>query len=238
MKEIGESDMAARIIKTAVSAVLCALLVSCGGKKTETAVRAPHEKGTSVAAEPGDAYLAIADSDWKVQYWGKNDDADTEGLAYDAGVVQLTEDGIYTVSVTADTDGFRKFASRVMNDENFTPNGVDFMAVMIRDGEKLYPDSVIIIKEIKADGKTIPMISKAYTSSDDGIETRANILNKWVIKPTDDARCSGGSLYDTEGKPRNICSQYSSVIVSPEDFGEWKTIEVKFHISGVSQKKK
>ena len=119
--------------------MVAAALVGCGGEETKseettttttttttaaetttaaavTTTAAPVVDANPVVAEDGDAYLAIVDGQWWIQYWGSVDD---EGymLAYDAGVAPITGDGEYTVSVTADTNGFRYDTTGDVNDQ-------------------------------------------------------------------------------------------------------------------------
>lgn len=242
------------------SSLICSCFASCGdksdkpnssstaqgevninvpAKKDPNATEPPVQKSTegvefedSVAAKSGEAYLAIVDGNWKAQYWGKNDDPDTSMLSYGAGVAPITGNGDYTVSVTADTKGFR-FAATGDPEGEFVPAGLSFMAVMIPDGEQLFPESVITVNSVKVDGKEIDMDAKAYTSSDDGKETRANIYNKYVGSPTDDARTVDGALYDENGEALPICGDYSATAVDTADFSTWTTVEVNFTVSGI-----
>lgn len=245
------------------SALICSCLASCGNKgdksdktknystsqgevninvpaeKDPDATEPPAPKSTegvefedSVAAKSGDAYLSIINGDWKIQYWGKNEDPDDAMLSYDAGVVPITGNGDYTVSVNADTKGFR-FAATGDPEGECTPEGLSFMAVMISDGEKLFPESVITVNSIKVDGKEIGMTAKAYTSSDDGNTTRANIYNSYLSAPTDDARTADGALYDASGDALPICGDYSAQVVDTADFSKWTTVEVNFTVSGI-----
>lgn len=175
-------------------------------------------------AESGQAYLAIVDGQWWIQYWGSST---TDGymLSYDAGVVDITGNGQYTVSVTADTNGFRYDTTGDVNDQ-YVPNGLSFMAVMIKDGENTAPGAVITIDSIVVDGNEIPMSAKNYTSSDDGVETRSNIYNSWVNTLPEDARSTEGNVFGKDG-------DYSAQIVDPADFSEWTTVEVNFTVSGL-----
>lgn len=184
-------------------------------------------------ASDGQAYLAIVDGQWWIQYWGSST-KDGYMLAYDAGIADITGDGTYTVSVTADTSGFRYDTTGDVNDQ-YTPEGLSFMSIMIPDGENLYPGAVITIDSIKVDGQEITMTAKNYTSSDDGKETRTNIYNSYVAAPSQDARTADGSLYEGEGEDMtalDICADYSAQVVDPADFSQWTTVEVTFTITG------
>lgn len=184
------------------------------------------------SAASGQAYLAIVDSKWWVQYWGS---AEKDGymLAYNAGIADIHGDGSYKVSVTADTNGFR-YDTTGSPDEQYTPEGLSFLSVMIPDGETAYPGAVITIDSVVVDGTELELSAKNYTSSDDGAETRANIYNSYVTTPPDDARTSEGALYDEEGKALSIRDNYSAQIVDPEAFSSWTTVEVNFTITGTN----
>ena len=214
--------------------------------ETEATTEAPSEEegqeltqAETVAFEEamdagsGQAYLAIVDKQWWIQYWGSSTD-DGHMLAYDAGIADITGNGQYTVSVTADTNGFRYDTTEDPNGE-CTPGGLSFLAVMIKDGETLYPGAVITVDSILVDGKEIPMSAKNYTSSDDGIETRTNLYNSYIDAPAEDARSTEGNLYDADGNALDICADYSPQVVSPDDFSSWTTVEVNFTVSGIGE---
>lgn len=178
---------------------------------------------TPVAAESGDAYLAIVDGQWWIQYWGEYEDG--SALAYDAGVVSIDGDGEYTVSVTADTNGFRYDTTGDVNGECI-PSGCSFAAVRVKDGTTLYPDMAIEITSIKINGEEVEMLSKNYTSSDDGIEMRANIYNSYVSTTPEDAHDANGSVFGKD-------DEYSAQIVDPAVFADgWTNVEVTFNVTG------
>lgn len=235
-----------------VSAVLCGVLVSCSNSfqkestlisETETtepkaeettaepqAVPIEEETVTedAVSAKSGDAYLAITDSQGWIQYWGK---ADTM-LAYNAEVPHISGNGTYTVSVTADTNGFRYDTTENADDDSIVPSGIMFSAVMIKDGNTLFPNAVITIDSIKVDGNEIKMTAKNYTSSDDGNELRSNIYNTWAEKLPTDAYSTEGALV-VKGEPTESANGYSPVIVDKADFSSWREVSVTFTISGI-----
>lgn len=184
----------------------------------------------AIDAGEGQAYLAIVDGQWWIQYWGSSK-KDGYMLSYNAGVADIKGDGQYTVSVTADTNGFRYDTTGDVNDQ-YTPEGLSFMSVMVPNGEKLFPGMVITVDSIKVDGKEIELAAKNYTSSDDGIETRTNLFNGYVDKPSADARTAEGALYDSDGNALDICADYSPQVVNPSDFAKWTTVEVTFTVSG------
>ncbi|MBQ7002850.1 MAG: hypothetical protein IJN57_02615 [Oscillospiraceae bacterium] len=195
---------------------------------------APTNIEESVSATSGQAYLAITDSQWWVQYWGDATDGKSHMLSYNAGVCDITGDGQYTVSVTADTNGFRYDTTGDVNGV-YTPGGLGFAAVIIKDGETVCPDAIITIDSIKIDGTEIEMVAKNYTNFEEGA-IRTNIFNEWVSSPTSDARCAEGFLYtdyDTNAPALDNVADFSAQIVNRDDFNAWTTIEVNFTITGM-----
>ena len=220
--------------------MVCGALASCGDKedsKQEATTQPTTEAVTAeaitepsaisaedvdfedtVVAQSGDAYLAIVDGQW----W------------------TITGNGDYTVSVTADTNGFR-YDTTGSPDDQYTPSGLQFMAVMIKDGETTFPNAVITVNSVKVDGKELTLDGKPYTSSDDGKETRANLYNQWVSKDNipKDARSADGKLYVGDGddaSPADFIGDYSPQSVNPDDFADgWTTVEVNFTVSGIEE---
>lgn len=249
-----------------ITAMLCTM-VSCGGKKSDTPADkvadssaeanadAPAEEATEAptssaeagsqlsdleplaVAETGDAYLAIADSAFKKQYWG-NDDIDSNNLGYNAGIAHITGNGDYTVSVTTDSNGYRFATTGNKDDASAVPTGLSFMAVMIRDGETAFPGVVITVNSIVVNGNEISMTSKPYTSSDDGKETRANIFNEWQTKPPKDGRCAEGPIYADPANDvlADYGSAYSAQSIDRSVFDAgWNKVEVNFTVSGIAE---
>ena len=93
---------------------------------------------------------------------------------------------------------------------------IAFAALIIKNGNKVYPGYFIDVKEVKINGEAVE-VKKGYTSSDDGIEMRSNLFNEWVTELPKDARRKDGDL---EGA--------SAIIVEKEAFKDMKTIEVTF----------
>ncbi len=187
---------------------------------TEAATAAPAVQfEDTVSAESGDAILAIVDGQWFVQYWGKN----TDLLTYDAGVAHITGDGDYTVSVNADTNGFRYDVTQSPDNE-YIPSGLEFLAVKVIDGTKLWPNMAIEVKSVRVDGNEVPLNYKNFTSSDDGEEMRANIYNHFVSEIPSDAHDANGPVSDPE--------TYSYMIIDPSYFDSWQKVEVDFSVTG------
>ena len=239
-----------------ITAAAAALAMLCGAascsskdKKSsstknaaEPAVQAASETDEGVDANDavdavsGDAYLAIADEGFNVQYLGDKDDNKNNQLSYDAGIAHIEGNGDYTVSVTADTNGFRYDTTGDINGE-FVVKGLGFAAVIIDDAEKTMPNAVITINSIKVDGKDIGLTKKSYTNTESG-SVRANIFNEWVSDDSlpADARTAEGALFNNgdSASPSDINDgSFSAQIVSRDDFAQWKNVEVSFTVSGI-----
>ncbi len=232
----------------AASALICGTAASCSSsekkkssdssksaadtKKNEKSAGTEFEE--AVVAESGDAYLAVVDKDWKMQYWGGNED--NNQLAYDAGVVHIDGNGDYKVSVNADTRGFR-YRATGNPDTEYKPYGLGFAAVIINDAEKTMPDAIITVKNVKIDGKDIELNKKSYTNTEGGA-VRSNIFNEWVSDDSlpGDARVDGGMLFNNNdsASPSDINDGgYSAQIIDVSALTEWTTVEVEFSVSGL-----
>ena len=234
----------------AASAMLISAFTSCGSKdKSEpdhVEVTEPASVGEAavdlegvqlednIAAASGDAFISIIDKQNWIKYFGEqwNEKEDKNQLAFNAGVAHITGNGDYTVSVTADTNGFR-FATTSDTDDQYTPMGLKLMAVSIKDGETQLPGTVITVNAIRVDGRDIGLKAKAYTSTDDGVETRAMLFNSWKSEPPVDSRTAEGPLYNGT-EPNELFAQYSANVVDENELNEWTTIEVDFTVSGLA----
>lgn len=98
-------------------------------------------------------------------------------------------------------------------------SGLTFAALAIADGNVLYPDAIIKIKEVSIDGTPVSLQGIPYTCSDDGICLRVNLYNSWVTELPDDARTATGRL---EGA--------SPTILNPQDTVGIKNITVTFEL--------
>ena len=249
------------------SAMMCGVLVSCGdsddssksSESKQTTTEATTEAETTkaetdeqdatsepqavavddtefeeaVEPESGDAYLAIADSQWWIQYMGTKEGQ----LTYDAGVAHIDGNGDYTVSVTADTNGFRYDTTGDVNDQ-YVPSGCVFSAVIIKDAEELMPNDIITVNSVKIDGNEVELAKKSYTNTEDGC-IRSNIFNSYVEDNAlpGDARTADGALFvdGDNTQPSDINDgSYSAQIVDESAFNDgWTTVEVNFTVSGL-----
>ncbi|MCD7708876.1 MAG: glycoside hydrolase family 5 protein [Clostridiales bacterium] len=120
---------------------------------------------------------------------------------------EITGEGTYTVGLDftgcTDTDG--------------ASWGITFSALGISNAEVLYPGYIIDIQEIDINGSPISLIATPYTSSDDELCTRTNLINPWVSDLPDDARTVSGDLTGCD-----------PIIIDTDDFAEVETIEITF----------
>ncbi|MBP5185014.1 MAG: glycoside hydrolase family 5 protein [Lachnospiraceae bacterium] len=98
-------------------------------------------------------------------------------------------------------------------------DGLTFAALAVADGEVLYPGSYIVIDSITIDGNPLTLTGVPYTTSDDGKCLRVNLLNEWVDKVPDGARCLTGAI-----------SNCSAVIVDKTQIVGIKNITIKFRL--------
>lgn len=150
-------------------------------------------------AGPDTAYIMYADGSWTNQYWGSP--VESGVVATDAAI-----DGAGTYTVALDFTGTADGAA----------SGLSFTALGIKTGELTRPGSFIQINSIKINGEDVAF-TKGYTSSDNGIETRMNIMNEWVAELPVDARSADGDLTDANW-----------VIVDKELFAAVETFEINF----------
>lgn len=155
------------------------------------------------------AYLMYTDKNWGTNY-SVGDDYKPNSKAKGLEAVDAEIKGKGEYSVKIDFSGTKSQVGK----------GFAFSAVGIANGESLYPDWVIEIKEIKVNGKPVNMTAKGYTCSDNGKTTRVNIINEWVPEvPKTGVRTKSGS---TEGCSATIIDKKASV------FQNMKTLEVVF----------
>ena len=134
-----------------------------------------------------------------------NADSISEGLVATNAII--TGEGKYTVGLdfTGTAQGYSA--------------SVAFAAIGISNGEALYPNYLINIKEVRINGEIYRLKGRAYTTSDDGVCTRVNLYNEWVTSVPKTARLPGGNLAGATPTPIN---RNDAVIA------EIKTIEIDF----------
>lgn len=134
-----------------------------------------------------------------------NADSISEGIVATNAII--TGEGKYTVGLdfTGTAQGYSA--------------SVAFAAIGISNGEALYPNYIINIKEVRINGEIYRLKGRAYTTSDNGVCTRVNLYNEWVTSVPKTARLPGGNLAGATPTPIN---RNDAVIA------EIKTIEIDF----------
>lgn len=134
-----------------------------------------------------------------------NADSISEGLVATNAII--TGEGKYTVGLdfTGTAQGYSA--------------SVAFAAIGISNGEALYPNYLVNIKEVRINGEIYRLKGRAYTTSDDGVCTRVNLYNEWVTSVPKTARLPGGNLAGATPTP---IDRNDAVIA------EIKTIEIDF----------
>lgn len=154
------------------------------------------------------AWIMWNDGSWALTHSvGDTYNADTisEGLVATNAII--TGEGKYTVGLdfTGTAQGYSA--------------SVAFAAIGISNGEALYPNYLVNIKEVRINGEIYRLKGRAYTTSDDGLCTRVNLYNEWVTSVPKTARLPGGNLAGATPTPIN---RNDAVIA------EIKTIEIDF----------
>jgi endoglucanase len=178
----------------------------------DAAIAVAKEEDAKIAAAnaiPEDqalAWIMYNSSDWSVLY-SAGDVYDpvtkTEGII--ATDVPVTGEGTYTVSLdfTGTGTGFA--------------NSAIFSAIGIANGELLFPDYVINIKEVLVNGEPYALNGKPYTTSDDKKCTRLNLVNEWVTSIPKEARTLDGNLNGA-----------SPTVLDPATLGNVETLTITF----------
>ena len=154
------------------------------------------------------AWIMWTDGSWALTHSvgdTYNADSISEGLVATNAII--TGEGKYTVGLdfTGTAQGYSA--------------SVAFAAIGISNGEALYPNYVINIKEVRINGEIYRLKGRAYTTSDNGLCTRVNLYNEWVTSVPKTARLPGGNLAGATPTPIN---RNDAVIA------EIKTIEIDF----------
>ena len=151
------------------------------------------------------AYIMYADAAWAKQYW-------LDGNEYPvvATNATITGPGDYTVALDFTEQG--------------AASGVAFAALGIKHGEHLFPGMTIKLKEVRVNGEAIAL-NKGYTSSDDKIETRMNLMNEWVSELPADARSWDANLENA-----------TPIVVAKDLLASVNTIEIDFALCPVTDK--
>ena len=119
------------------------------------------------------AWIMWNSGDWALSY-SVGDTYSPDALSPGMTVTdaQVTGPGVYTVGL--DFTGTQKGYSA----------SVGFSALAIMNGEKLFPNHQIVIREVLVNGQPHALTGTPYTTTDTGETTRVNLFNEWVGKKT------------------------------------------------------
>ena len=156
-------------------------------------VRADEAEQAAIAAgvvsqldtDIGYAWIMFNSNDWTITYSVGDvyvPTSKTDGL--EVTDVEITGPGTYTVGIdfTGTGGGYA--------------HSTAFSALGIYNGEILFPDYIISIKEVLVNGVPYELDGVPYTTSDDGITTRVNLYNQWVAQIPPEARTADGDVSD------------------------------------------
>ena len=151
------------------------------------------EDAIEVTDETAVAWIMWNDGGWALSY-SVGDDYNPDAISAGMKVtdVEITGPGTYTVGI--DFTGTSQGHS----------NSVAFAAIGILNGEKLFPNYIIDIKEVLINGEIYRLKGRAYTTSDNSVTTRVNLFNEWVTSiPVGTARMHYGNLAGATPTPIN-----------------------------------
>ncbi len=174
------------------------------------------ENAIQVTDETAVAWLMWNDGGWALSYSvGDEYNPDSISAGMKVTDVQITGPGTYTVGID--------FTGTVQG----VSNSVAFSAIGIANGEILFPDYVIDVKEVRINGEIYRLKGRAYTTSDNRITTRVNLYNEWVTAvPVGNARMHFGNLAGATPTPINrndaVIAKIESIYITFE-YGPMKT---------------
>ncbi|MBR5404779.1 MAG: hypothetical protein K6E36_04950 [Oscillospiraceae bacterium] len=182
----------------------------------------PPDAEEPVSAQPGDAFLYIADGSFGISYDGTANERSL--LRYGAFNAKITGNGSYTVGVDCTDKAFQYEISNGKSTAGYRCVGLQFAAVRIADGAARFPEITVKITEIRVDGRAIPLTAENYTAAESGAVC-ANIYHPWIRELPADARSFSGERIPEGG------GGYAAQIVSPDSFRSWEKVEVDFTVS-------
>ncbi len=148
-----------------------------------------------VYPDDNDAYVIVMDESGAASYMGYG-----ESLSYNAKVAEIKGAGTYTVSVTADSDGYKEYTGNIM------PDGFSMLGFEAY-GEAITADTEISVKSIKVDGKELELTGEPFTTIEDGTFSVLFYLDQEIFGFEDVENC-----------------------IDLKSFGEWTDIEITFEV--------
>lgn len=159
-------------------------------------------------SEQAVAWLMFNSLDYSVTY--------SVGDAYDP---TLKTEGVTAADLVIEGPGTYTVGLDFTNTYLGYADSTVFSALGLSNGELLFPDYIINIKEIKINDEVYAMKGVPYTTSDDEVCTRVNLYNGWV---------SDIDLKTARFTNPNVANFLSAKLIDPNEVNEIKTIYVTF----------
>ncbi len=148
-----------------------------------------------VHPEDNEAYVLVMDESGAASHMGYGD-----SLSYNAKVAEIKGAGTYTVSVTADTEGYKEYTG------DFMPDGFSMLGFEAF-GDAITADLKISVKSLKVDGKEIELTSEPYTNIEEGMLSVLLYLDQEMFGFEEVENC-----------------------IDLKSFGAWTDIEITFEV--------
>lgn len=184
-----------KLKKVFLGIMLAALVLQAGGRPGQTGAV------TAKAAQVTEAYMMFSSEGNSFVYW--HDDGDYSPIEMTKATV--TGPGQYTVGMD-----FTKL-------EDGYSNKIMFLDFEVGNGETLFPGYYLRLDKLVINGEDVAF-EQGYTTSDNEIDTRMNIVNQWAgVTDNPSARSYDGKLASKKVS-----------LIDPDNWQELKTIEVTF----------
>ena len=148
-----------------------------------------------VHPEDNEAYVLVMDESGAASHMGYGD-----SLSYNAKVAEIKGAGTYTVSVTADTEGYKEYTG------DFMPDGFSMLGFEAY-GDAITADLKISVKSLKVDGKEIELTAEPYAEIGDGMLSVLLYLDQEIFGFEEVENC-----------------------IDLKSFGAWTDIEITFEV--------
>lgn len=181
-----------KIFKKVLSGVLAAAIIitpaAFVGKKAQ-------------ASKTTEAYMMFSSSGNTYTFW--HDGKDYSPL--EMKTTKVTGAGQYTVSMD-----FTKITAGYCEK-------IQFLDFEVANGEKLFPGYYLRLDELKINGESVSF-AQGYTTSDNGSDTRMNVVNPWAsVEDNASARS-----YDKKLTDKKVS------LIDPDKWEKLKNIEITF----------
>lgn len=154
------------------------------------------------------AWLMFTSEDYAVTY--------SVGDTYDPS---LKSDGVIATDVKIESAGTYTVGLDFTATGNGSADSISFAALGISNGELLFPDYIVTIKEVFINGQPYKIKGVPYTTADDEICTRVNLYNGWVSK-VDLSKARFSNL--------NVANALSATLLDPLSIDNIQTLTITF----------